>query len=318
LRAEFTQIEALCTAVRSWDLDFRPLFQPDPCDTVGRIVQQRLGTVEIAYARFLASIEQQGAPPAGCLTFAVPEKRLRRLWWRGRDVDAATVLVFPLGCELSSLSGPDFEIHTISLSWDTVTGVCERFKLLLPPAQRCPETFTPPLALLDALRLSLRGIRDRDGGDCGPEATRLIESLVVAWLGSESTGRERRQPPRIRDRAIRKCLERMEQSDLTELTTGLLCEVGEVSERTLQYGFRERFDLTPAAFLKARRLAAVRDALLRADPEELLVGDAAASLGFFHVGQFAADYRRAFGETPSQTLERPAIARRSICAGPVV
>jgi AraC family ethanolamine operon transcriptional activator len=304
LRAEFTELEELCAAVRSWDLFFQPLSRPAPCDTIGRIVQQRLGPAEIAYARFLASIEQKGAPPSGCLTFGVPEARMRRLWWRGRDVDAGTVLVFPVGCELSSFSGPDFEIHTISLTGEGVAGVCERFKQSLPPARRRPETFCPPPALLAALRSGLRRIRDRTGGDCNLEATQLIESLVLAWLASAPAGREHRQPARVRDRAIRRCLERIEQADWAELSPGLLCEIGGVSERTLQYAFRERFNLAPAGFLKARRLAAVREALLRSEASELQVGDVAASFGFWHVGQFAADYRRTFGETPSWTLKR--------------
>jgi AraC-like DNA-binding protein len=314
LRAEFAGLEELCAAVRSWDLDFRPLSQPAPCDTVGRIVQQQLGSAEIAYARFLASIEQRGAPPPGCLTFGVPEAPMRRLWWRGRDVDARTVIVFPVGCELSSFSGPDFEIHTISLTGETVAGICERFKLWLPPARRRLETFSPPPALLATLRRGLRRIRDRTGGDCSLEATQLIESLVLAWLASAPTGRQQRQPARIRDRAIRKCLERIEQADWTELSPGVLCEVGGVSERTLQYAFRERFGVTPAAFLKVRRLAAVRDQLLRADEaggNRPRIGDVAASLGFWHIGQFAADYRRAFGESPSQTLGQTRIARLS-------
>jgi AraC-like DNA-binding protein len=77
-----------------------------------------------------------------------------------------------------------------------------------------------------------------------------------------------------------------------------------VGERTLQLAFRERFGLTPAAFLKARRLALVRQQLLRLNPADSSIGQVAGALGFTHLGQFAADYRRAFGETPSETLKQ--------------
>jgi len=304
LRSEFADIDELCATVRSWDLDFRPLAHATSYDQVGRIVQRRHGPIKYGYAKFLVSIEQKGAPPADCLTFAVPEVDLRRLWWRGRDVEAATVLVFPVGCELKSNSGPDFEIHTVSVTWETIAGVCRRLQLSLPPAWLCPETFCPPLGELDAFRRCLRRIRDRTSDDHGLGATRLIESLVIGWLGSTVTGREHPQPIRVRDRAIRKCLERIEQADLNELSLGVLCEIGEVGERTLQYAFRERFGLTPAAFLKMRRLAEARNRLTRAGAKEMMVGQVAASLEFWHVGQFAADYRRAFAEMPSQTLQR--------------
>jgi AraC family ethanolamine operon transcriptional activator len=83
-----------------------------------------------------------------------------------------------------------------------------------------------------------------------------------------------------------------------------------VSERTLQYAFRDRFGLTPAAFIKARRLAAVSAMLKRADAELATVGDIAAQFGFWHSGQFAADYKRAFGELPSDTLRENPLRRR--------
>jgi hypothetical protein len=35
--------------------------------------------------------------------------------------------------------------------------------------------------------------------------------------------------------------------------------------------------------------------------EEMSIGDAAARWGFFHLGNFANDYRRLFSELPSQT-----------------
>jgi AraC family ethanolamine operon transcriptional activator len=94
----------------------------------------------------------------------------------------------------------------------------------------------------------------------------------------------------------------MEDEDWVSLTPAVLCEMANISERTLQYAFRERFGISPAAFLKARRLAAVRRALQTADSSQTSVGDLASFYGFWHVGQFATDYRRMFGENPSDSL----------------
>ncbi|MFV2073945.1 MAG: helix-turn-helix domain-containing protein, partial [Thermoanaerobaculales bacterium] len=43
---------------------------------------------------------------------------------------------------------------------------------------------------------------------------------------------------------------------------------------------------------------------LRSATQPTLVTDVANSWGFWHMGQFAADYRRQFGELPSETLRR--------------
>ena len=52
------------------------------------------------------------------------------------------------------------------------------------------------------------------------------------------------------------------------------------------------------------RLRGVRIELRQSCSRRTRVADVAAQWGFWHMGQFAADYRRRFGELPSETLRR--------------
>jgi AraC-like DNA-binding protein len=77
-----------------------------------------------------------------------------------------------------------------------------------------------------------------------------------------------------------------------------------VSARTLYYGFRKHRGMGIMAWVKLRRLERVHQALIGADPGATTVTEAATHWGFFHLGKFAAAYRRHFGELPSRTLRR--------------
>ena len=54
--------------------------------------------------------------------------------------------------------------------------------------------------------------------------------------------------------------------------------------------------------LQTRQLNAVRRNLRASGPRGDTVRNVAARWGFWHMGQFARDYRNLFGELPSQTL----------------
>jgi AraC family ethanolamine operon transcriptional activator len=60
--------------------------------------------------------------------------------------------------------------------------------------------------------------------------------------------------------------------------------------------------MSPHAYLKAQRLNRVREDLKSALGDAGTVAAIAQRWGFWHTGNFAADYRRQFGELPSQTL----------------
>jgi AraC family ethanolamine operon transcriptional activator len=86
-----------------------------------------------------------------------------------------------------------------------------------------------------------------------------------------------------------------------------LCRAAGVSERTLEYAFKEIMGLTPMAYLIRLRLHRVRKALLAARPETTTVSAQALTWGFWHFGEFSKAYRECFGESPSDTLRQIAL-----------
>jgi AraC-like DNA-binding protein len=87
-------------------------------------------------------------------------------------------------------------------------------------------------------------------------------------------------------------------------TVDEVCVASGVSRRSLFAAFQAHHATGPIAWLRQRRLEAARALLEKPTCDDLRVADVALELGFPHVGEFAAAYRRAFGETPSVTLRR--------------
>ena len=82
-----------------------------------------------------------------------------------------------------------------------------------------------------------------------------------------------------------------------------LAQVGGVRPRTLESHFKMFLGTTPLGWVRRMRLARARQELIRLGPRAS-VTDAALASGFSQLGRFAAQYRKAFGELPSATLQR--------------
>ena len=87
-----------------------------------------------------------------------------------------------------------------------------------------------------------------------------------------------------------------------------LCRVAGVEQHTVLRAFRAIRDTTPYRYLHALRLKGAREALLASDADAETVTRVAMRFGFRELGRFAADYRAAYGESPSETLRRPSPA----------
>jgi len=77
-----------------------------------------------------------------------------------------------------------------------------------------------------------------------------------------------------------------------------------ISPRTMQYHFKQKFGLTPKQYLHYLRLNAIKSRLIHSDPKQVKISDIALEYGFFNASHFGAEYKKFFGEAPSQTLRQ--------------
>jgi len=83
-----------------------------------------------------------------------------------------------------------------------------------------------------------------------------------------------------------------------------LCKSIGASARSIDLAFRDVCGMTMGQYLRAHRLRRARQLLRDGDPRCVSVKQCALDAGFLQFGRFAADYRRFFGEKPSETLSR--------------
>jgi len=145
--------------------------------------------------------------------------------------------------------------------------------------QQAKERLAAQEELLETLLATLRVADDFES--TRSDRTRQAQSLIVKTA---------------EDYALSQTGDRLYVTDL--------CKVAAVSERTLEYAFKETMGLTPVTYLTRLRLHRVRQALLAAAPGSTTVSIVALDWGFWHFGEFSRAYKECFGELPSDTLRR--------------
>ncbi|MBV8652829.1 MAG: helix-turn-helix domain-containing protein [Alphaproteobacteria bacterium] len=102
---------------------------------------------------------------------------------------------------------------------------------------------------------------------------------------------------------VRRALDAMRVGIERDWSVADLAEVAGVSGRTLQRQFRHFLGQAPHDALRDIRFEEARRELLRGVPDAKVM-DVAMRCGFPHCGRFSIEYRRRYGETPSETLKR--------------
>lgn len=188
-----------------------------------------------------------------------------------------------------------------------------RWQSLLGREAKAPLLFQPVLAagtVAQAHWLALLRTLLACAGGHGPPASplllRQLEETAALFLLTEvpHSGSVLLRPvPAIAPRHVRRAEDYIRTHAAEPLTLAGIAAAAGVSVRALSEGFRKARQTTPMACLREQRLAAAREALLRAGPKDT-VAAIASDWGFGNLGRFAADYRRRYGEAPSETLRR--------------
>lgn len=131
----------------------------------------------------------------------------------------------------------------------------------------------------------------------------LMTCLLVAH---PNTYRERLTlaTPDVLPRHVKRVVDYIEAHAEQPLTVEALAQVANVKVSAIYAGFRKYCGVAPLQYLRMVRMRRARSELLAAQPGSETISNIAYRWGFTHLGRFGQEYRRRFGETPSDTLRR--------------
>ena len=262
---------------------------------------------------FNRKFHQRGTSPSGTRTFGIVGAHSSPVEWNGREGSKNQIEVFPATDEYECVSHPKFRADGVSIPEDDIRSVAETLGLPDPlerlPAGSCFVEADP--LRMQVLRRSLAMLYSAvsdpnrvplDEKTCSELDFEIRSSLVFALASGLDTD-VRTPAATVRSRALRLALDYIENLADSAPTVKDICRATGASYRTLNYAFLERFGVAPKQYLQATRLDGVRKELRRKGPSAKISG-IANHWGFWHMGQFAGDYKRHFGELPSETLNR--------------
>lgn len=304
ITVRFPEFEAYTSSLR--DIDVRVLL-PKLITPHWQISNVSIGDIQLQYGSEGSGAIADGAVQRGGRMCFVPFAGRYR--GNGRLMDKESVLVGDPGAEFSISVAEAHEWCTLFLPYEsTAPNANQDAEFLKQPHS---QLVRPGAATMHRMRELLQSLLTSIRID----STVLSAELALTNLRAElmtacqpivaplqavmpSTGRPRVSRPDV-VRAIRKSLDQFPDAwpSLRELA-----DSANVSERTIRNIFRDQYGVSPRRYLWLHRMHQVRAALRSSERGCTTVTATAARFGFWHFGRFAAQYRRLFGERPSETL----------------
>jgi AraC-like DNA-binding protein len=273
-------------------------------------IQAVVGKALMSRARLGRAVLQSWRSPARSITIAVGSAAPAR--WRALALERSDALLIGPNAEVEIVSQAGFEITAASFPETSFQRAAESRGLRAPFDKlgvilvrfAGDEAASKLRAAIEALISHAstgpsKQVKPEQGDGLLALATRTLAAGVPVNLHLRSLGRWQ---------ALDQAISAMRRQPMEALSVGDLCRMTGASERALRKAFVDRYTVPPARLLKALRLNGVRQDLRRLAAHGTKITDIANKWGFWHLGQFATDYRNWFEELPSDTYRASRMA----------
>jgi AraC family ethanolamine operon transcriptional activator len=267
-------------------------------------IQAVVGKTLLGRVHLGRAVLQGWRSPARSITIAVKTSGARALW-RGLALENSDALMLGPDAEIEFVSQAGFQVVAATfpqIDFQRAAEFCglrARFDELGFALVRFAGDEPA-----DQLRAVLEGLLPQAsaGSYKAPKAEQGdgLHALVARILaGGVSIDLHLRQSGRWQ--ALDQTISALRKQPAKPLGVADLCRITGASERALRKAFIDRYTVPPGRLLKALRLNGARHDLRRLAAQRTKIADIANKWGFWHLGQFATDYRYWFEELPSDT-----------------
>jgi len=280
--------------------------QLSPGSFYGRLDEVALETIQVFKEYTGQALRQDCRVWPNSLWIGIPTTR-QGARINGQTLSAGEVMCRPGGRDFELVTPQAFDIYGLVIQLPALAEAAKRQGVSLdkrwqvkPRRQAAGETLNAVSFLIERLLTSQTlAIASHIHQD-------ILLMALLELLQGEQPGAELPPSYTHRKEVVDRVKRYVDEHLDGPVTMEELCQLTHVSRRTLQYSFTTILGISPLQFLRLTRLNRVRRALRAASPEQSVTG-IATYWGFWHLGQFAHDYKQQFGESPSQTLHAKAL-----------
>lgn len=300
IKASFCDFEQYRGIAEDWQLDFKLLSKNDFGVFLNMFMSE---CVQISRTSLSGKIEQYGLTPFGYCSFVVPINDSTPFVWLGNKVDHNNIMIFPKNGSLEAVSYHNFDVYVVSihetflyklldnLGYTKVKKMVGGNEMVLSMSPNFGVNFSTLVEYFLKLESSNLKLQEK-----------LLNEIVVSLLKYINFQGEKIEKPKLRKRdvALKKAVDYIHGQLLSTPSIPQICAYCNVSERTLEYAFLEKYQVTPSQYIKAVRLNMVKNDLILYKEQPIKISDIAGKFDFWHMGQFAKDFKTYFGKLPSQ------------------
>jgi AraC-like DNA-binding protein len=298
------ELDDLSTAAVGWNKEYMQLRSGRFFGTVAvaRTAQMQLGLIS-----WNTAVQARGCAPRGTRSIAVPIGAHPAPCFCGVAVAGEEIVTEQEGTEVDFRGAKTCEFLVMSiginvLQHHAVARWGEPFESRIVERRINLGSAAARVALGRSWSSLLAKVQRDPEALANPYAAHVVEQSAVNALLSVAGPPPKKALSERRQSLAQRAEEFLRSYINTPITVRDVCDWVGTSERSLHLGFLERFGMSPMAYLKVLRLNRVRRQLRDAAPGTT-VTDVAMCLGFSHLGRFATEYVRFFGERPSTTLQ---------------
>jgi AraC family transcriptional regulator, ethanolamine operon transcriptional activator len=301
--------DELTNQIPDWDVQLTQL-QPGPFN--GELTFISLGPVLVCRGKFDQPLLQHVAGPRGCLIVNRPGRGSAPLRHLGHEVEDDECFIGGPASEGEAV-GTGIQFPTaLSVrldAWQTAGEWLRESELLSARGTTLRRTgLAWANAFLDGMTWIVDAIRQYPDMIAQVEVRASMADQLLVRVNALGTAdlsvRQDRHARLHRRMAVERARDYIHRNLTEPIRLSSLCHYARTEARALEYGFLDVVGLSPMQYVRTTRLHRARRLLRSIVVSYRSISEIALDSGFWHLSQFAVDYKALFGESPSMTFRR--------------
>jgi AraC family transcriptional regulator, ethanolamine operon transcriptional activator len=299
--------DELSASVPAWDAELTQL-------RTGAFSAQmtfiQLESVFVTSGKWDQPLLMKAASPRGCVTVNRPGRGSAPVKYRGHVIEDDECYVSGSAAEgecmnmgIQCPTGLSVHLDALHESW------LDRPELLATRGMNvCKAGLTSVTSLFNGIAWIVAAVAEYPDTIARAEVRLSLADQLLARVdafGAREFPVSQDRETRIRRRlGVERAREYINRNLTEPIRLSHLCRYARTGSRSLEYGFMEAVGLSPMVYVRVTRLHRVRRMLRSRTTGQRSISEIAMDCGFWHLSQFAMDYKALFGESPSITVRR--------------